>query len=89
MLLTKQQLKSARALGVALAVTVSLGACATYKDDFANINSRIDQLDVKVQGAAQSAESANQSAQQANQRLDQIEGRVQQLERAPRRTPRG
>ena len=89
MFLTSQQLKLARTLGVAILATVSLGACATYKDEFATINSRLDQLDVKVQGAAQSAESANQSAQQANQRLDQIEGRVQQLEKAPRRTPRG
>jgi len=89
MLVTKRHLMTARTLGVALIATLSLGACATYKDDFATINSRLDQLDVKVQGAAQSAESANQSAQQANQRLDQIEGRVQQLEKAPRRTPRG
>ncbi|MDZ5840697.1 hypothetical protein U4I66_02445 [Stenotrophomonas maltophilia] len=89
MILTKQHLMMVRTLGVAIVATVGLGACATYKDDFATINSRLDQLDVKVQGAAQSAESANQSAQQANQRLDQIEGRVQQLERAPRRTPRG
>jgi len=89
MILTKQHLKMARTLGVALVATVGLSACATYKDEFATINSRLDQLDVKVQGAAQSAESANQSAQQANQRLDQIDGRVQQLERAPKRTPRG
>ena len=89
MLLTKQQLVMARRLGVAILVAGSLASCATYKEEFAGINSRLDQLDAKVQGAAQSAESANQSAQQANQRLDQIEGRVQQLERAPRRTPRG
>ncbi|WP_449467706.1 hypothetical protein [Stenotrophomonas humi] len=89
MFLTKQHLKMARTLGVAIAVTISLGACATYKEEFAGINSRLDQLDTKVQGAAQSAESANQSAQQANQRLDQIEARVQQLESAPRRQPRG
>ncbi len=89
MFLTQQHLKTARTLGVAIIATLSLGACATYKDEFASINSRLDQLDTKVQGAAQSAESANQSAQQANQRLDQIEGRVQQLEQAPRRSPRG
>lgn len=86
---TKQHLKTARMLGVAIIATLSLGACATYKDEFATINSRLDQLDTKVQGAAQSAESANQSAQQANQRLDQMEGRIQQLEQAPRRSPRG
>ena len=89
MILTKHHLTTARTLAVALVATVGLSACATYKDEFATINSRLDQLDVKVQGAAQSAESANQSAQQANQRLDQIEGRVQQLEQAPRRKPRG
>jgi len=84
MLMTKQ----ARTLGVAI-VALSLSACATYKDEFAGINSRLDQLDTKVQGAAQSAESANQSAQQANQRLDQMESRVQQLETKPSRPPRG
>ncbi|AMJ55749.1 MULTISPECIES: hypothetical protein [Stenotrophomonas] len=89
MIMTKQHWVMARSLGMAVVVTASLASCATYKEEFAGINSRLDQLDTKVQGAAQSAESANQSAQQANQRLDQIEGRVQQLERAPRRTPRG
>jgi murein lipoprotein len=86
MFLTKQHL--ARTLGVAIAA-LALSSCATYKDEFANINSRLDQLDTKVQGAAQSAEAANQSAQRANQRLDQIEGRVQQLETARGRQPRG
>ncbi len=89
MFMTKQQMVTARTLGVALVTAVSLASCATYKEEFAGINSRLDQLDTRVQGAAQSAESANQSAQQANQRLDQIEGRVQRLEQAPRRTPRG
>ncbi|MGX9720187.1 hypothetical protein [Stenotrophomonas acidaminiphila] len=89
MILSKQHLKTLGMLGVATVATLSLGACATYKDEFANINTRLDQLDARVQGAAQSAESANQSAQRANQRLDQIEGRVQQLETAPRRAARG
>ena len=89
MYMTRQHLVMARTLGVALVATLGLASCATYDDDFARINSRLDQLDTRVQGAAQSAESANQSARQANQRLDQIEGRVQQLEAAPRRTPRG
>ena len=84
----KQHMKTARTLGVAI-VVLGLASCATYDDEFAGINSRLDQLDTKVQNAAQSAESANQSAQQANQRLDQIEGRVQQLEAAPTRKPRG
>jgi murein lipoprotein len=89
MSLTRQHRVMARTLGVALVATLGLGACATYDDEFAGINSRLDQLDTRVQSAAQSAESANQSAQQANQRLDQIESRVQQLETAPVRKPRG
>lgn len=89
MFLTNQQVKMARTLTVAIIASVGLASCASYKEEFAGINSRLDQLDTRVQGAAQSAESANQSAQQANQRLDQIEGRVQQLEAAPRRQPRG
>ncbi|MGY1459405.1 MULTISPECIES: hypothetical protein [unclassified Luteimonas] len=89
MFLNKQHLVMARTLGVAIVATVGLSACATYDDEFAGINSRLDQLDTRVQGAAQSAESANQSATQANQRLDQMESRVQQLEAAPRRVPRG
>ena len=89
MSLTKRHLAMARLFGVALVATLGLSACKTYDEDFARVNSRLDQLDTKVQGAAQSAEAANQSAQRANQRLDQIEGRVQQLETAPRRVPRG
>ncbi|KAF1708518.1 hypothetical protein CSC70_12780 [Pseudoxanthomonas kalamensis DSM 18571] len=89
MSLTKQHRAMARLIGVALVASLGLSACATYDDDFARINSRLDSLDTRVQGAAQSAESANQSAQQANQRLDALEGRVQQIESAPRRVPRG
>ena len=89
MFLIKRHPTMARMLAVAIVATAGLSGCATYDDEFAGINSRLDQLDTKVQGAAQSAESANQSAQQANQRLDQIEGRVQRLETAPRRVPRG
>lgn len=77
-----------RVLGVAVAM-LGLTACATYDDEFAAINSRLDQLDARVASAAQSADSANQSAQRANQRLDQIEGRIQQLETRPGRAPRG
>jgi len=92
MFLSKQHLTTARTLGVAIVATLSLAACAT-KDDIAAINTRLDQLDSRVQSAAQSADSANQSAQRANQRLDQLEGRVQRLETQPApaaaRTPRG
>lgn len=86
---TRRNPMMVRTLGVALVATLGLSACATYDDEFAGINSRLDRLDAQVQNAAQSAESANQSAQQANQRLDQMESRVQQLESAPRRVPRG
>ena len=89
MFLTRQHFTVARTLGVAIVATVGLNACATYDDDFARINSRLDQIDTRVQSAAQSAEAANQSATRANQRLDQLEGRVQQLETGPRRRPRG
>jgi murein lipoprotein len=84
-----QHLTRARSLSVAIIATLGLGACATYDDDFAMINSRLDQLDSRVASAAQSAESADQSAQRANQRLDQMEGRIQQLETGPGRRPRG
>ena len=77
------------ALGVAIVATLGLGACATYDDDFARINTRLDTLDSQVQSAAQNAASANAAAQQANQRLDSLEGRVQQLEASPGRRPRG
>ena len=86
---TKQHLTTARTLTLAIVVAAGLASCATYDDEFAGINSRLDQLDTRVQDAAQSAESANQSAQQANQRLDQMESRVQQLETSPGRAPRG
>jgi murein lipoprotein len=89
MSLTKQHPSKALTLGVALAATLVLGGCATYDDDFARVNTRLDQLDTQVQGAAQSAEAANQSSQQANQRLDSLEGRVQRLESSPGRVPRG
>ena len=89
MFLTKQHMVMARTLGVAMVATLGLASCTTYDDEFAGINGRLDQIDTKVQSAAQSAESANQSAQQANQRLDQMESRVQKLETAPRRVPRG
>lgn len=89
MSLSKQQHRVARFAGVAILATLGMSGCATYDDDFARVNSRLDQLDSRVQGAAQSAESANQSAQRANQRLDQLESRVQQLETSPRRVPRG
>ena len=83
-----KHLTKARALGVVIVAALSLGACAT-REDIAGINSRLDQIDARVQSAAQSAESANQSAQRANQRLDQMEGRIQQLETQPARRARG
>ena len=75
-------------LGVAMVVAMGLASCATYDDDFARVNSRLDTLDTRVQDAAQNAAAANQAAQRANARLDSLEGRVQQLETSPR-VPRG
>src|SRR3546814_20307783 len=77
------------ALGVAIVATLGLGACATYDDDFARVNSRLDQLATSVQRAAPSAEAANQAAQRATQRLDPLASRAQQLETDPGRNPRG
>ncbi|WP_222564560.1 hypothetical protein [Novilysobacter antarcticus] len=89
MSMTKQHLVIVRTLAVAIIAGLGLAGCATYSDEFATINTRLDRLDANVQNAARSAESANQSAQQANQRLDQVEGRVQQIEAARGRAPRG
>lgn len=79
---TRQRFALVRTLGVALVAAAGLSACATYDDEFAAVNARLDQIDTRVQGAAQSAE-------RANQRLDQLEGRVQRIETAPARRPRG
>ena len=74
-----KHLTTARTLGVAIVASLALGGCATYGDEFAAIDSRLDSLDARVQSAAQSAESANQAAQRANQRLEE----------SPARNPRG
>ena len=80
--------KPARTLAAA-AVVLAMSGCATYTDDFATINSRLDTLASRVQDAAQSADAAAAEARRANQRLDTLEGRVQQLETYPGRNPRG
>ncbi len=85
----KQYLTSARTLGVVLVATLGLAACQSYDEEFAAINSRLDQVDARVQSAASSAQSANENAQRANQRLDAMEGRIQSLETRPGRSPRG
>lgn len=82
-------MKNLRMVGLAAVAAMSLGACASYDDDFAAINTRLDQLDARVASASQNAQSANESAQRANQRLDQMEGRIQSLETRPGRQPRG
>jgi murein lipoprotein len=86
---TKKHLTMARSLGVAMVVAMGLASCATYDDDFARVNSRLDTLDTRVQDAAQNAAAANEAAQRANTRLDQLEGRVQQIEGSTGRVPRG
>jgi murein lipoprotein len=60
MLTTKQPLAMVRTLGLAIVAAVGLASCATYDDEFATINSRLDQLDTKVQGAPRAPKSANQ-----------------------------
>ena len=79
---TKKHLTMARSLGVAAVVAMGLASCATYDDDFARVNSRLDTLDTRVQDAAQSAE-------RANTRLDQMEGRIQQIQSSSGYVPRG
>lgn len=86
---TKRHLAVARTLGVAIVAAVGFSGCATYADEFAAIDSRLDTLESRVQTAAQNADAANQSAQRANQRLDSIETRLQRLETSPGRVPRG
>jgi murein lipoprotein len=86
---SKKHLSIARSLGVATLVAMGLASCATYDDDFVRINSRLDQLDTRVEDAAQNAAAANQAAQQANARLDSLESRVQRLETSTGRVPRG
>ena len=103
MSLIRNHAGKARALGVITLAGLGLGACATYDDDFAAINTRLDQLDSRVQAASQNAENANRAAQSANQaaqgaaaeartanqRLDALETRVNQVESGPVRQPRG
>lgn len=79
---SKNHLKTARSIGVAALVAMGLASCATYDDDFARIDSRLDQLDTRVQNAAQSAD-------RANSRLDQLEGRIQQIQTSSGNVPRG
>jgi murein lipoprotein len=79
---SKKHLSAARSLGVAAIVAMGLASCATYDDDFARINSRLDTLDTRVQDAAQSAD-------RANTRLDQMEGRIQQIQSSSGNVPRG
>lgn len=86
---TKQKLSMVRMAAVAIVAAVGFSGCATYDDEFVVINTRLDQLDAQIQGAAQSAEAANQSAQQANRRLDTLEDRVERLEAGAPRVPRG
>lgn len=50
--MTRKHLAMARTLGVAVVAFVGLGGCATYDDDFARIDTRLDQLDARVQDAA-------------------------------------
>ena len=79
---TKKHLTMARSLGVAAVVAMGLASCATYDDDFARVNSRLDTRDTRVQDAAQCAD-------RANRRLDQMDGRFQQIQTSSGNVPRG
>ena len=45
MFMSKQHPAMARMLGVAMLAALGLSGCATYDDEFATINSRLNQLD--------------------------------------------
>ena len=48
MSMNRKHLMTARALGVAIVATLGLASCASYDDDFARVNSRLDQLDTSA-----------------------------------------
>ncbi|HEX8570212.1 MAG TPA: alanine-zipper protein [Caulobacteraceae bacterium] len=84
----------------AIGLALGLGACATpnYDDEFAMVNTRLDNLtthvgtlDMRVTEAIQRADAAGQAAnaaaaeaRTANQRIDQLN-----MQRLPARSPRG
>ena len=85
---------------LAIGLALGLGACATpnYDDEFAMVNTRLDNmtthmgtLDMRVAEAIQRADAAGQAAnaaaaeaRTANQRIDQLN-----MQRLPARSPRG
>ena len=84
----------------ALGLTLGVGACATpnYDDEFAMVNTRLDNmtthmgtLDQRVSEAIQRADAAGQAAnaaaadaRMANQRLDQMRSMPPMAPRSPR-----
>ena len=76
MFMTKQQ---ARALGVAIVAAVGFSGCATYADEFAAIDSRLDTIEARVQTAAQNAEAARHAGRTRFERLDAAFQRIQPL----------
>ena len=95
------QLRTAivRAAAVAaLGAALGLGACATpnYDDEFAMVNTRLDNmtshmgtLDMRVQEAIQRADAAGQAANAAAAEARTANQRIDQLQRMPARSPRG
>ena len=76
----------------AVAALVGLAACATppdYSQQFANINTRLDTLDMRVQEAINRADAANQSAAAAAADARIANERLDALQRMPGRSPRG
>ena len=79
----------------ALSLGLGLSACATpnYDQEFAQINTRLDTLDARVQdailradAAGQAANAASAEARAASQRVDQL---GMSMQSAPPRSPRG
>ena len=83
--------RAAVRLGAVAALGLGLVACATpdYSQEFANINTRFDSLDVRVQEAIARADQAGQAANTAAAEARTANQRLDALERMPGRSPRG
>ena len=79
-------------VGAVAALGLALTACATpvdYGPQFAQINQRLDTLDMRVQEAIARADAAGQAANAAAADARMANQRIDQLQRMPARSPRG